>query len=291
MGQVGRGSVCALTTISVAVPCYNGGRYLAATIESLLDQTRPADEIMVVDDGSTDDSPAIAGRYPVRLVQHERNRGLAVARNTALANAQGDILAYVDVDATADPALLEVLLAGYDGPDVGGVGGQGIESQIVSTADRWRRAHASQGYGQQARDVKFLFGLCMSFRSSVLRQLTGFNESFTTNAEDVDMGLRVNAAGYRLRYLPQARVYHQRSDDEASLRRAMINWRVAGYRAKRLNGDRAWTMHAGTLRRLITNPLHDLAVERSLEMALISWRIGWSTLGALWRTSKGLAGQ
>lgn len=71
----------------------------------------------------------------------------------------------------------------------------------------------------------------------------------------------------------------------------MINWRVAGYRAKRLNGDRAWTMHAGTLRRLITNPLHDLAVDRSLAMATISWRIGWSTLGALWRTSSSFAVQ
>jgi glycosyltransferase involved in cell wall biosynthesis len=291
MGQVGRGSAWTLTTVSVAIPCYNGGRYLAATIESLLVQSRPADEVLVVDDGSTDDSLAIAARYPVRLVRHEANRGLAVARNTALASAQSDILAFVDVDATADPALLAVLLSGYDEPDVGGVGGQGIESQIMSTADRWRRAHATQGHGQQQKDVQFLFGLCMSFRVTVLRELAGFNETFKTNAEDVDMGLRVNAAGYRLRYFPQARVYHQRTDDEASLKRAMINWRVAGYRARRLNGNRAWMMHAGTLRRIVTNPLHDLAVDRSLAMAMISWRIGWSTLGALWRASSTFAFQ
>lgn len=278
-----------MTTISVAVPCYNGGRYLAATIESLLNQTRPADKIMVIDDGSTDDSRAIAARYPVRLIRHEINRGLAVTRNTALASAQSEILAYVDVDATADTRLLEVLLSGYDGPRVGGVGGQGIESQIVTVADRWRKAHATQGYGQREKDVKFLFGLCMSFRVAVLKELSGFNETFTTNAEDVDMGLRVNAAGFRLRYKPQARVYHQRRDDEATLERTMINWRVAGYRAKRLNGDRAWTMHAGTLRRLFSNPLHDLAVERSLAMATISWRIGLLTLSALLRTSTGLA--
>lgn len=236
--RIEAGERLSIMSISVAVPCYNGAAYVGAVIESLLDQTHPAGEILVIDDGSTDDSVAIVRRYPVRLIQHAGNKGLAHARNTALAEATGDILIFVDVDALASPQLIATLLSGYDRPEVAGVGGQGIEANIQTLADRWRQAHAVQGHGARARDVEHLFGLCMSYRVAALRQVGGFDPAFRTNAEDVDVGLRLNAAGYCLRYLPQAQVYHQRQDSEESLLRAMSAWYAAGYRAKRLNRAR-----------------------------------------------------
>jgi GT2 family glycosyltransferase len=270
--------------MTVAIPCYNGAAYLGQTIESILEQTHPAQQIVVVDDGSTDNSADIVSRYPVQLVQHSQNKGLAAARNTAVAAATGDILVFVDVDAIAAADLLAVLLSGYDTPEIGGVGGQGIEANVHSLADRWRRAHATQGHGPAPKLVDHLYGLCMSYRLSVLKQVGGFNPDFRTNAEDVDFGLRVNQAGYRLRYLPQARVYHQRTDDEISLKRAMVAWYAAGYRAKRLNQAQSWRLFAGTLRRLVTDPLSDILFERDIRLARLSCQMGWIKLRALQRS-------
>lgn len=272
--------------ITVAIPCYNGSTYIGCAIESVLEQTRPADEILVVDDGSTDRSVEIIRLYPVRLIQHHNNQGLAMARNSAIEAATGDVIVYIDADAIADSHLLATLISGYDSPQVGGVGGQGVECNIRSLADRWRQKHASQTHGDKPRDVEFLYGLCMSFRLEALRQIGGFNPAFRTNAEDIDVSLRLRKAGYRLRYLPDARVYHQRMDDEASLARTMAAWYRAAYRAMWINNAQSWRLFAGTMRRLVMDPLSDLIAERDLNMAWMSWRIGWVKLRALWEANR-----
>lgn len=271
--------------VTAAIPCFNGASFLGGAIESLLAQTRPADEILVIDDGSTDGTPGVASSYPVALVQHRHNKGLAAARNTAISRAQGDIVAFLDVDAYAAPDWLRALLSGYE-EQVGGVGGQGIEANILSLADRWRRAHASQTHGQQEKDVPYLPGLCMSFRRDAVERVGGFDLAFRTNGEDVDIGMRLTAAGYRLRYMPQARVYHQRTDDEASLKRTMAAWYSGAYRARKANHRHPWMLFAGTLRRLFTDPMADLTIHRDAGMARLSWSIGWAKLHALLQAAR-----
>ena len=272
-------------TVTAAIPCYNGAGFLGGAIESLLAQTRPAEEILVIDDGSTDGSVAIARDYPVTLIRHGHNQGLAAARNTAIAGAQGAIIAFLDVDAIAAPDWIEVLLSGYE-PGVGGVGGQGIEANVHSLADRWRQAHASQNHGPHPKDVDYLVGLCMSFRRHALERVGGFDLGFRTNAEDMDVGMRLRNAGYRLRYLPGARVFHQRTDDEASLKRTMAAWYSAAYRARKANRQYPWKLFAGTLRRIIADPVSDLVSRRDARMARLSWQIGWLKLHALWQAAR-----
>lgn len=268
-------------TLSVAIPCYNGAAYIGQTIAAVLEQTQPAAEILVIDDGSTDSSPDIIQTYPVQYIRHAQNKGLATARNSALAAAQGEIIVFVDVDAFAAPDLLETLATGYDTAVVAGVGGQGIESNIQSLADRWRRAHATQGHGRHPKFVDHLYGLCMSYRRSALEAIGGFDPGYLTNAEDVDVGLRLTQAGYKLRYLPNAQVFHQRHDDETSLKRAMRNWYKAGYRARYLNRAQPWRLFLGTARRLLADPLSDLLIARDAHMAYLSWQMGWLKLRAL----------
>jgi glycosyltransferase involved in cell wall biosynthesis len=86
-------------TVSVVTPCYNGGRYIAETIESVLAQTRRPLEMIVIDDGSTDDSASIAGRFgpPVRVIR-QKNQGESVARNRGIAEAQGTHVLFLDAD-------------------------------------------------------------------------------------------------------------------------------------------------------------------------------------------------
>lgn len=86
-------------TISVVIPAYNAGSLLGETLDSVLAQSAPAHEIVVVDDGSTDDTAEVAGRYgdAVRYLW-QRNQGQAVARNTGIQAATGDWIALLDSD-------------------------------------------------------------------------------------------------------------------------------------------------------------------------------------------------
>ncbi len=101
--------------LSLVVPVYNVAPYLRQCLDSLLAQTRPADEIIVVDDGSTDGCPAIlseyAGKAPQIRVFRQENGGLSAARNTGMAHAGGRYLAFVDSDDFVAPQMYERLLA------------------------------------------------------------------------------------------------------------------------------------------------------------------------------------
>lgn len=96
-------------SISVVVPTYNRAKLVTEAIDSLLSQTRVPDEIIVVDDGSTDDTLTTLQRYPlpVRVIERE-NGGLAVARNTGLEHATGDLIAFLDDDDTLTPRSIEI---------------------------------------------------------------------------------------------------------------------------------------------------------------------------------------
>ena len=86
-----------LLLVSVVIPCYNSARYLAETIESVRLQTYPRIEIIVVDDGSTDETAKIARSRGVRYI-HQANRGISAARNTGILHSQGQYVLFLDHD-------------------------------------------------------------------------------------------------------------------------------------------------------------------------------------------------
>src|SRR5439155_23564909 len=101
--------------ISVLIACYNGGRYLAEAIESVLKQTYPRVELIVVDDGSDDDSADVARRFGSALALVSQPRaGIGAARNRAVSLATGDFLAFLDADDRFLPDKLERQMAAFD---------------------------------------------------------------------------------------------------------------------------------------------------------------------------------
>jgi len=260
-----------LDTVSVLIPCYNQAAHIGHTIEATLNQTRSPHEVIVVDDASTDASAQIVGQYPVKLLRHRCNSGPAVARNTALQAASGEIVLYVDADAYAEAHLVETLLSAYEqhpSPQLAGVGGRGIETQIHTPSDRWRVTHAKQDFGDKRRyNVPYLFGLCASYYREVLLEVGGFDAFFPINAgEDADLGYRLIRAGYYLLYLPEAVVYHQHSDTTERLRRVQYNWFYWSYLAKQRSGLNPLSLVAGTIRRLFTETLSDALIRHDLDL-------------------------
>ena len=95
--------------ISVIIPVYNGEKYVAQCIENMLCQTYKNLEVIVVNDGSVDNSVRIAEKYPVKIIHFENNRGLSAARNTGIAVATGEYIHFMDVDDTINPEFYEKL--------------------------------------------------------------------------------------------------------------------------------------------------------------------------------------
>jgi len=200
-------------TVSVIVPVYNGEATIAACLESLLNQTYPAAayDLIVVENGSTDDTAAIVGRYPVRLF-HSQRRGPAPARNLGLGRSEADLVAFTDADCVAGPDWLAELVKPYADPGVGGVGG------AIRALDHAGRTQVEIFSEEQSPLVNFVSGegeflphlytANASYRRPLLAELGGFNPALVT-AEDVDLSWRLQLqTGTQVRYAPQAVVYH-----------------------------------------------------------------------------------
>ena len=275
-------------SISIAIPCYNGAPYIEGCIVSAFNQSHPADKIFVIDDGSTDNSINIISKYPVEVIRHPKNLGLATARNTALHNVNTDLIVYIDADAIADHRLVEVLLQEFGRGNYAGVGGQGIEANRETVYDRWRSLHAQQSLGKERNEhCEFLAGICMGYYCNALTAIGGFDTTFRTNGEDVDIGIRLNRAGYQLVYTPEALVYHQRKDDLASLRQTMYWWYYWAFIAKKKNRRHPWTLLLGTLRRMIwSDTLPDLLLQRNLSLVKLDIELSIVKINAILSASR-----
>ncbi|UUX51879.1 glycosyltransferase [Nisaea acidiphila] len=219
-------------TVSVYIPCFNAERTIGACIASLISQQRKPDEIILVDDGSTDRSVEIATRYPgVKLVKFPGNKGLATARNAGVRFSKGELIASIDSDCAADPRWLRILVEEMErDPDLCGVAGGVQETELGTIADRWRTYHMAQHYGQNRVDnPRFLYGANTLFRRHVLVRAGSYPAYLRTNAEDFQICKQIykNVPNAKLRYIPSAYVNHLRRDTLRSL--ANTYWKYQTY--------------------------------------------------------------
>jgi len=222
--------------VTAAICCYNAEQHIYSAVNSLIKQTKQPDEILFIDDGSSDDSVKNIQGLPVKIIKHEANKGLAVARNTALDNANYEIIVFIDSDTVAHEDMIEKMLSYYDSDDVFGVGGQGIEVNIKNIFDKWRKYNAHQSCGESVmKDAGMIPGLCCSFRKSALEKVGGFDEFFARNAEDHDISIRLRKAGGRLVYSPDIKVDHYRTDSLTSLVKMIYRYDLWTIIAKKRN--------------------------------------------------------
>ncbi len=217
--------------VSLYVPCYNAEPWLERCLEGIKQQTRPPEEVIVVDDGSRDRTREIAERAGVRVLVHDSNRGLGAARNTALRQARYDLVAALDADCVASPTWLAVLVSRMADPRTTGVGGLLVETFCSSLADRWRAHHMRQHWGSSEQlEPRFLFGNNNLFRKPALFAAGLYDENLRSNFEDVAMSEALLGRGARLVYDPRAIVHHLRRDTVPSIIRGNWKWRFYGYR-------------------------------------------------------------
>lgn len=201
-----------MSGVSVVIPCYNQARYVAESVASALTQREPPREVIVVDDGSTDDPAAALAAFGgrVRLLRQE-NRGLAGARNRGLRAAGGDYVLFLDSDDLLEPEALGRLRALLEGRPASGLAycaWRQIDAAGAQVLGEVRPGgHADPLRGLLLRRF-FFFASAALIRRGCIEQLGGFDEGLPWG-EDADMWLRIVGAGYGLAYLDEALVRYR----------------------------------------------------------------------------------
>ena len=206
-------------TVSVVIPVYNGDRYLAEAITSVLDQTYKNFELIVVDDGSTDGSAEIAKSYKQAvLYTFQPNGGLSKARNTGLALARGKYIAFLDHDDLWLPHKLARQVTYLDShPDVGVVYSQ---CHMVREGHVPAPVYREPVGGDPLSIITAGYGLQMSvpmFRKSVFEKAGGFDEAFLSarGYEDIDMTIRLSEVT-AFAYIPEVLVLYRLHESNLS---------------------------------------------------------------------------
>ncbi|HOC56389.1 MAG TPA: glycosyltransferase [Verrucomicrobiota bacterium] len=213
--------------VSVVVASYNGERTLKACLDSLGRLNYPDYEVILVDDGSTDATRQIAFAHPnVRYFRHEQNLGLSAARNTGIAAATGEIVAFTDSDCRADKDWLYYLLGGLLPSDFAGIGGPNLlppEDSLVAAA-----VMASPGGPAHVmltdRQAEHIPGCNMAFYKWALAQIGGFDPTFRQAGDDVDLCWRLQQAGLSIGFSPSAVVWHYRRSSVGAYLKQQIGY-------------------------------------------------------------------
>lgn len=275
---------------SVVVPLYNDHDTIGACLQSLAMQT-VADrlEIVVVDDGSTDDSAALAAQRDVRLLR-QPNAGPAAARNTGAAAAAGPVVLFLDADCVVPPGWAESLLAPFAGPDVVAAVGA-IESATPHALAQLIQVEIEERYRllSRKRHVDFFASVAVAIRRDYFASLGGFRADFLYN-EDVELAYRIHREGGKIVFAPAVRALHPhpvRWPDYARTKFWRGVWRMRLYRLyprKALADD--WTPHTLKLQILLAGAAMALLVAALWRPALAGWAL--ALLAACGSTSPAL---
>ena len=213
--------------VSVIIVNWNGSRLLGRCLSALRIQTHPSYQVVLVDNGSSDDSLTLVERdYPeVVVIRNDTNLGFAAANNIALNRIQSRYVATLNNDTQVEPTWLAELARGMEkNPTIGMCASKMLfleDQKTINSAgisvDRagiaWDR-RGGEPDDDRPEQPEEIFGPCAGaalYRRKMLEEISFFDEDFFAYMEDVDLAWRAQLAGWRCLYVPTARVYHAHS--------------------------------------------------------------------------------
>ena len=234
--------------VSVVVCAHDAADTIDDCLTSLAALTYPRVEVIVVNDGSRDETGAIARRYPGVRVIDVPNGGLSAARNVGLGAASGEIVAYTDADVRVDPDWLTYLVQPLLTPDIAGAGGP----NVVPADDPWMAQCVARAPGGPThvmlddRIAEHVPGCNMAFRRDALLEIGGFNATYLRAGDDVDVCWRLQAKGLRIGFAGAALVWHHHRATVEAFWRQQVGygegeaWLTAHHPEKFAAGQMLW---------------------------------------------------
>ncbi len=196
--------------VSVVIPVYNAEDTLAECLTRLCNSTLSEFEVILVDDGSTDQTRAIAGNFPVRIVPSGGRVGPAAARNLGARVAEGDVLFFIDSDVMVRADTLSRMMARFAEDDVDGV--VGVQAPVMrhrNLPSQYKNLWMWWTYVRQTGDVPLFYTTAAGIRREAFLRAGGFDAGYATpNVEDTAFGQKLARLGIRVRVEPELEVEH-----------------------------------------------------------------------------------
>ncbi len=217
--------------VSIVVPAYNEGKVIGHCIESILASNYSEYEVILVDDGSSDNTLEEMRRYETNsrvIVVAKKNGGKASALNVGLNLAKGEVLFFVDADGIFAPDTISKMLSGFISEDVGAVCGNDapINLDKLQTQLANLLTHVGTGFVRRALStidcLPVVSGNIGAFRHSTLEKTGPFLEGFI--GEDMELTWRVHKAGYKIVFQPWAIVYAEAPSTITGLWKQRVRW-------------------------------------------------------------------
>jgi mycofactocin system glycosyltransferase len=217
--------------VSVIIPVRNRPDDIEVCLQSLREIDYPQDrlEIIVVDDASSDQTPDVVSRFPVRLIRLKQNKQASFCRNLAARQARGDLLVFIDSDCLADSSWLRELVPAFKDETLGALGGIVDSYFNANGLDRYEKVRSSLNVSSwfrrsQKNDPFFYLPSCnLVVRRRLFLDIGGFKEELVVG-EDVDLCWRIRKRGYHIEYRPEGRVYHKHRNSLISFCRRRFDY-------------------------------------------------------------------
>ena len=218
--------------VSVLIPCFNEEKVIAASVARILESNWTRLEVLVLDDGSTDGTSAeverhFAGDPRVTLLRFQ-NGGKALALNRGLDLVKGEIVVALDADTLFPPNTIGRLARWFVDPRVGAVAGNALVGNRGNLITRWQALEYVTAQNLERRALSALGAVTVvpgavgAWRRAALEQLGGYPSD--TLAEDQDLTMAVQQAGWRVEFDPDARAYTEAPDTVAGLLKQRFRW-------------------------------------------------------------------
>jgi glycosyltransferase involved in cell wall biosynthesis len=216
--------------ISILIPVYNGAKTLSVCLESVFESAYTQFECIVVDDHSSDDTPAIAEKFNIRLVRLEKQMGAAFARNRGAEAAQGDVLLFIDSDVKIYPdSLNKIVKAFEENPGIAALfGSYDDQPGCPDFFSQYKNLFHHYTHQISRTEASTFWSGCGAIRREVFNEVGGFNQHRYANAsiEDIELGSRLTSRGYRILLCKDLQVTHLKQWTFFSLLRADIFYRA-----------------------------------------------------------------
>ena len=221
--------------ISILIPCYNEEKTIAKALDSCLNQSRPADEIVVVNDGSSDNTLSILEQYKdkIKIVDLAQNTGSkSYAQSIGLQHVTGDVFITADADTLLDREFVKNIEIEFKDPKAMAVAGyvKSMKSNVITACRELEYLYGQEvhKYAQSMLDAIYVVPGCASaFRKKVFNVL--IESSHDTITEDLDFTYQFHELGVKIRFCKKAIVYTQDPDNLSSYINQIRRWYGGGW--------------------------------------------------------------